>query len=111
VRNEELTLQILGLLRKGKTQKQISFKLRKHRNTIYRHVKRIREQKLYHVEEIVNKIDNKLTDELDEMIHRDLIAYRRILAPPQIDQTTTIEAGTKPFIIKKWCREDDEPTA
>ena len=108
VRNEELTLQILDLLRKGKTQKQISLRLRKHKNTIYRHVKRIRECKIYPVDEVVNKIDNKLTHEINVMTHRDLIAYRRILSPPPIQQVTTLEGGKQPLIIKMW--KPDEPT-
>jgi len=106
VRNQELTLQILDLLREGRTQKEIAIQLRKHRNTVYRHVKRIRDQKVYSVNEVVNKIDNKLTHDINVMLHSNLIAYRRVLSPSE--QKTTIEGGQKPIVVKMW-KPEDEP--
>jgi hypothetical protein len=79
------------------TQKQIAFKLNKHRNTIYKHVKRINNQRLYSIEEIVNKIDSRLQNEIDLMSHRDLIMYRRATAPAPITTETSI---TGPVILK-----------
>lgn len=83
MRNDQLTKQILELLRRGYTQKDIAFELKKHKNTIWRHVKRIREEQVYSVRDMVNRIDDKLIHELNEMKHRDLINYRRILLPPE----------------------------
>jgi len=40
--------------------------------------------KLYRPEEIVNKIDNKLAEQLNLMAPRDLISYRRAISPPKI---------------------------
>lgn len=103
MRNEELTVQILQLLRQGYTQKEIALNLRKHRNTIYNHVKRIRSHILVPPEETVNKIDNKLSIDLNNMSHHDLIAYRRQLVPPP---TEPVSKEQTRYIVE-WKHDDN----
>jgi len=98
MRNSELTDQILTLTREGKTQKEIAITLHKHRNTVSRHINYIRQNIIKTPEEIVNKIDDKLNQELNGMTHHDLIAYRRVLLPQQID----VSSQHEPIIIKMW---------
>lgn len=94
MRNEYLTREVLRLLQKGHTQKEIAISLRKHYNTIYKHVKKIRETQVTSLPEIVNYIDDRLRREIDQMSHRDLINYRRQLtigdAPLDVSGSITL---------------------
>jgi len=89
-------------MRQGYTKKEIAVNLRVHRNTITNHLKSIKTQPQYSPEEIVNRLDDRLIREIDDMQHRDLIQYRRSIKQPVIKQETTI---TGPVLVK-WLDDD-----
>ena len=88
----EIIDAMLVLLRKKPkiTNKEISLNLRLHRNTVSKYRKIIRQTYYKTPEEIVNKIDSKLEEDLEAMVHRDLIAYRRVITPQKIEAKTEI---------------------
>jgi len=87
VQKPEIIDKILALKRRNPTiqNKELALQLRCHRNTISKYVKYIRKNYVKTPEEIVNKIDDKLDEELEGMTHRDLIQYRRSVTPTKIE--------------------------
>jgi len=65
------------------TNEQLAEKFHCHRNTVSKYRKVIRERQQRTNVEIVNKIDNVLEDRLPDMENRDLINYRRSVAPEE----------------------------
>jgi len=73
------------------TNKQLVEKYHCHRNTVSKYRNILRQRQLRTNMEIVNKIDNVLEDRLPEMEDRDLINYRRAVAPTEIKVDQTIK--------------------
>lgn len=63
------------------TNKQLVEKYHCHRNTVSKYRNIIRQRQLRTDNEIVNKIDSILEDRLADMEDRDLINYRKAVAP------------------------------
>ena len=61
------------------------------RNTVSKYRKIIRERQIRSNMEIVNKIDNILEDKLSDMEPRDLIGYRRAVAPQEVNVEQTVK--------------------
>ena len=73
------------------TNEQLAEKFGCHRNTVSKYRKVIRERQQRTNIEIVNKIDNILEDKLPDMEPRDLINYRRAVAPEEVKVDQTIK--------------------
>lgn len=93
------------------TNKQLAFKLGLHRNTITKYVKYIRDNIIKTPEEIVNKIDHKLENELEELSHKNLIAYRRALkpAPQHIEAKGDFTQTQRVLHLHLWKPETVDP--
>jgi hypothetical protein len=90
------------------TNNELAEKYGVHRNRISRYRKIIRQRQLRSNNEIVNKIDNVLEDRLIDMEDRDLINYRKAVAPTEIkvDQTykeikLEWKLDTNPNVVKE----------
>jgi len=86
----EVTHRILKLLREGKTQVKIASIVSRHPNTITNHVKWLRAHQLYGDEETLNKIDDRLNDELNNMSIPSLLSWRGQLVPKRIESTSEL---------------------
>jgi hypothetical protein len=104
----ELLDRILELKRQRQSNKQIALQLQCHRNTVCKYVKYIRANLVKTSEEIVNKIDDKLEDELERMSHKDLIAYRRALVPERIETKGELTQTQQVLHLHMWKPEQIE---
>jgi len=95
VTNIEFIHVVLKWLRKGKKQREIAELTGRHYNTIYKYVKYIRTNLVRSPEETVNKIDSRLDEELEQMTHHDLIAWRRAITPQKIEAQTEFKGEMK----------------
>jgi len=70
------------------TNNELSLKLLLHRNTISKYRKYIRQTFHKTPQEIVNKIDSRLDEELNGMSHTTILTYRGQLVPKKIEAQT-----------------------
>ena len=91
--NPEYMQTVLELLRQGKTEKQIALTTQKHRTTVSRYVKQLRQNTKYDFPLLVNQILSKLQSRIDQMSDRDLISFLDKLLPdePTVEHTGKIE--------------------
>ena len=82
---------ILNLMRQRKTNIEMADILQCHPNTISKYVNYIRNNLVRDPSEIVNKIDDKLDEEMEAMTHRNLISYRKAVTPTRIEQKSETE--------------------
>jgi len=77
------------------TNLELAFKLKLHRNTISKYRKYIRQTYYKTPQEIVNKIDSRLDEELEAMSHFALLTYRAQLVPKKAEITTEFKGEVK----------------
>ena len=87
MQKQEIIDAILLQMRKNPktTNRELSLALKLHRNTISKYRKYIRRNYYKTPEEIVNKIDSRLEDELEAMSHFALLTYRAQLVPKKVE--------------------------
>jgi len=90
------------------TNNELKDKYHCHRNTVSKYRKILRERQLRTNTEIVNKIDNVLEDRLPEMENRDLINYRRSVAPEERHIVGELTETKRVLHLHMW-RPGDEP--
>jgi len=97
MQKEEIIDAILTELRKNPkiTNLQLAFILKLHRNTVSKYRKFTRENYYKTPQEIVNKIDSRLDDELEAMSHFALLAYRSQLVPKKMEVKEEITEAVK----------------
>lgn len=81
----EVTHQILKYLREGKKHVEIAELVHRHPNTITAHVKWLRSNQLYGDKETLNKIDDRLKDEINSMPTHLLLSWRSQLVPKRLE--------------------------
>ena len=86
----EITHQILKYLRQGKTNNDIASLVNRHRNTITAHIKWLRKHQIYGDEETLNKIDDRLNNEINSMSVTALLSWRGQLVPKRIESKSDI---------------------
>lgn len=93
VQKQEIIDAILVEMRKKPkiTNMELSINLKLHRHTISKYRKYIRQNYYKTPEEIVNKIDSRLEDELEAMSHFALLTYRAQLVPRKAEIRSTQE--------------------
>jgi len=93
MQKDEIIDAILVTIRQNPkiTNQQLALQLKLHRNTISKYRKYIRQNYYKTPEEIVNKIDSRLEDELEAMSHFALLTYRAQLVPRKAEITSTEE--------------------
>jgi len=93
MQKEEIIDAILVELRKTPkiTNRELSLNLKLHRNTISKYRKYIRQNYYKTPEEIVNKIDQRLDEDLETMTHATLLTYRGQLVPKKIEAQSVEE--------------------
>jgi hypothetical protein len=109
----ELTHQILKYLRQGHTHVHIASLVHKHPNTITNHVKWLRAHQLYGDEETLNKIDDRLIEELNTMALTQLLTWRGQLVPKRIESTSelTVKKEVHSIDVRQWTTDErDEIT-
>jgi len=72
-------------MREGKSNKQISFETRRHRNTVSRYVNYIQRNNVYDFQQIANEIIDTLHSRLDAMTDKDLIAFLSRMIPQKFE--------------------------
>lgn len=85
MRKRELIDEIIKLQREHKTNKEIAHILKKHRNTISTYVNWLRKNQHFENIDILNRIDSRLNEELEQMTVKNLLAYRYQLVPRQFE--------------------------
>ena len=91
------------------TNLQLAEKYHCCRNTVSKYRKIIRERQLRTNVEIVNKIDNVLEDRIADMENRDLINYRRSVAPEERHVIGELTETKRVLHLHMW-RPGDEPS-
>jgi len=93
MQKHEIVDSILSLTRKNPkiTNRELSLALKLHRNTISKYRKYIRQTYYKTPQEIVNKIDSRLDEELEAMSHFALLTYRSQLVPKKTEVKTEIK--------------------
>ena len=104
VRKNEIVDTILKLTREKPkiTNNELSLTLMLHRNTISKYRKYIRKTYYKTPQEIVNKIDSRLDEELETMNHTALLSYRSQLVPKKTEVNETVNVTSKHIIVKMW---------
>lgn len=107
-KSEEYIKTVLGLLRQNKKIVEIAELTNRHRNTVGRYVRYIRENLVRPPQEIVNKIDDKLQEELENMTNYELIAYRKAITPQKIESKseTKIVHTREKLDIREWTEDE-----
>lgn len=111
--DRDLLHQVLELMRAKKKQVEMAEITGKHRNTIWKYVKHIRSKQVYEDNLIINKIDNRLSDEIDTMSIPSLLSWRSQLVPKRIESTSdiTVTKEVSPIDVRKFSSEErDEIT-
>ena len=87
----EYTETVLQLLREGKSEREISVLTKKHRNTVTRYVKHLRQN--YHIDFklLQNELLSELQNRINQMSDRDLIHFLACLLPQKIENTQSGE--------------------
>jgi hypothetical protein len=75
----EFAQTVLTMLMDGKTEKEISCITQKHRNTISAYVKLIREQNIFDLSYMKNKVTSEIDKRIPQMGDRDLLNLYEIL--------------------------------
>ncbi len=82
---------VLQLLREGKTEREIAVLTKRHKNTVTRYVKSLRQD--YHIDFTLlqNELLSELQKRISAMTDRDLIHFLACLLPQKIENTQTGE--------------------
>jgi hypothetical protein len=111
--DRDLLSTILDLMRQKKKQVEMAQITGKHKNTIWKYVKHIRSQQVYEDHLIVNKIDNRLANEINTMPYNALLMWRGQIVPKRIESTSelTVHKEVKPLDVRQWSTDErDEIT-
>jgi hypothetical protein len=84
-------IKVLKLLRQDKNITEIASLTGRHPNTVSKYVEYIRVNYIRDPQEIVNKIDDKLNEELEGMTNYELIAYRKAITPQKIESKELVK--------------------
>jgi len=93
VKIQERRVQVLKLLRQGKTQQEIAETLGVHRNTVYRDMKWLKANIAYDFNLLTNEILDKLQERIETMKDANLIYFLSKLIPSKIE--TKIESKSR----------------
>ena len=93
VKVQERRVQVLKLLRQGKTQQEIATALSVHHNTVYRDVKWLKANIAYDFNLLTNEILDKLQERIETMKDANLIYFLSRLIPQKVE--TKVESKSK----------------